>query len=353
MVRRTLHRKPPYRPGRATTMINDIRSLCTKVLFASFVVVAPLAAQAAGSPVFDNWTVSNGAIQPLSGDADDAPCAAGFTCEILSRGDGFIQVQWVDTGNAATYIQTIITNPDANGAPNTLLYLDESFVRLGGDNGIMARQRHSEGDPDSVEGEFTNTSQLAIGWANAGLGAPTLSITQSFESNGAPDSATGDEFRNTFSMGLNTNPGFAGRSISVDQHVGMGDGLEPSSDVQRFVLEGRQGVFTEAGDMTLGAPIGSNTNSAGGGTVEWAAGDNVMVRWLGQTVDLVDQDGNSQGVSVFGFQGVLNSTTGDEVTTFSTANTGIVPGGAAPPTGTGYVPPFDWHQTFGTTAPTP
>lgn len=323
-------------------MINDIRSLCTKALFASFVAASPLMAQAA-SPVFDNWSVANGTIQ---GTAGATPCAAGFTCEILSQGDGFIQVQWVDAGSAVTYIQTIITNPDANGAPNTLLYLDESFVRLGGDNGIMAQQRHSETD---TEGTFTNTSQLAIGWANAGAGNPTLSITQSFVSPGT--AIVGDEFSNTFSMGItnSADPTLAGRSISVDQRVGMGDGVTVSGDVQRFVLEGRQGAFTQAGDLTLGAPIGSNTNSAGGGSVSWAAGDDVMVRWLGQTVDLVDQDGNSQGVSVFGFQGAINNTTDEEVSTFSTANTGIVPGA----TSTGYVAPFDWHATFGATAPTP
>lgn len=322
-------------------MINHIRSLCTKVLFASCVVMAPLASHAAGSPVFDNWTVTEGTIQAAGG-GGTTPCAAGFTCEILSQGDGFIQVQWVDTTGAATYIQTIITDTGVSGDPEDLVYLDESFVRLGGANGIMAQQRHSETD---IDGTFTNSSRLAIGWANAGADNPMLTITQSFVSPGTP--VAGDEFSNTFSMGINNNPGSVGRSISVDQRVGMGDGVTVSDDLQRFVLEGRQGVFTQAGDMTLGAPIGSNTNSAGGGTVNWAATDDVMVRWLGQTVDLVDQDGNSQGVSVFGFQGVINNTTGQEATTFSTANTGIVPDGA------GYVAPFDWHATFGSTAPTP
>ena len=67
-----LHRKPTYRL-RVTTMINDIRSLFTKVLFASFVAASPLMAQAAGSPVFDNWTVSGGTIQALGGNVNDAP----------------------------------------------------------------------------------------------------------------------------------------------------------------------------------------------------------------------------------------------------------------------------------------
>ncbi len=322
-------------------MSNDIRLLCTKALLASFVAASPLVSHAA-APIFDNWTVANGTIQGTGGGVNPTPCAAGFTCETLSSGDGFIQVQWVDSVSGDTYIQTVITDTDANGAPTGLAYVDESFVRLGGTNGIMAQQRHTEDDDEG--GRFTNSSQLAIGWANAGAGSPMLSITQSFTSPGTE--IVGDEFSNTFSMGINTNPGSAGRSISVDQRVGMGDGIVVSGDVQRFVLEGRQGAFTSAGDLTLGAPIGSN-NPDGGGTLNWVSGNDVMMRWLGQTIDLVGPDGDSQGVSQFGFQGAINNTTGEEVTTFSTGSTGIVPDGA------GYVPPFDWHATFGPTAPTP
>lgn len=91
------------------------------------------------------------------------PCAAGFTCEVLSIGDGFIQVQWVDVGASATYIQTIVTDTNATGDPTDLAYVDESFVQLGASNGILAQQRHATSDAD---GTFTNSSQLAIGWAN-------------------------------------------------------------------------------------------------------------------------------------------------------------------------------------------
>lgn len=309
-------------------MIKEIRSLCTGALLAG-VAAFSLSAQAA-SPVFDNWSVSSGAIT--------AGCGAGFTCSVLSRGDGFIQVQWVDSVGGTTYIQTIVTDPNANGTPANLAYVDESFVQLGGSNGILAQQRHASSDAD---GTFTNSSQLAIGWANPTPDGnnPTMTIAQSFVSDGG--AATGDEFSNTFVMQLINGTGGTDRSISVDQRVGLGDGITPTEDVQRFVLEGRQGAFTTAGSLDLGPSFGGATTGPDPAQVTWSAGDDVMVRWLGQQLDL-----NEQGVSVFGFQGIVNNTSQVEATTFSTATTGIEPEGS------GYEPPFDWHSMFGP-APTP
>lgn len=314
-------------------MIKELRSLCTGTLLAF--AALPFAAQAAG-PVFDNWSVANGAITGAGG---PTPCAAGFTCEVLSIGDGFIQVQWVDVGASATYIQTIVTDTNATGDPTDLAYVDESFVQLGASNGILAQQRHATSDAD---GTFTNSSQLAIGWANPTPdGAnPTMSITQAFVSPGG--AATGDEFSNEFAMLLINDSGGQDRAITVDQRVGLGDGITASTDVQRFVLEGRQGAFTTPGSIDLGPSFGGATLGPDPAEVDWAAGDDVMVRWLGQRLDL-----GSEGLSQFGFEGVVNNTSDVEATTFSTSSTGITPDGA------GYVPPFDWHATFGATAPTP
>ena len=323
-------------------MIKEVRSLCAGTLLACAVVL-PLSAQAA-SPVFDNWSVTNGAIGGAGG---GTPCAAGFSCEILSSGDGFIQVQWVDTVGGATYIQTIVTDTAATGDPDDLAYVDESFVQLGATNGILAQQRHATSDAD---GTFTNSSQLAIGWANATPDGnnPTMTITQAFVSAGG--AATGDEFSNTFAMELINDGGARDRSISIDQQVGLGDGTVATDDVQRFVLEGRQGAFTEQGDIDLGPSFGGATQGADPAAVTWADGDDIMVRWIGQRLELVQEGEPSQGESVFGFQGIVNNTTGVEATTFSTASTGIVPDGDQE---TGYAAPFDWHSTFGGTPPTP
>lgn len=316
-------------------MIKEVRSLSAGTLLACAAVL-PLSAHAA-SPIFDNWSVSNGTIGAAGG--GDTPCAAGFTCSVLSSGDGFIQVQWIDSINGATYIQTIVTDTNANGDPDDLAYVDESFVQLGASNGILAQQRHATTD---AEGTFTNSSELAIGWANPTPDGnnPTMTISQAFVSPGG--AATGDEFSNTFVMELIDGSGGPDRSITVDQRVGLGDGITASTDVQRFVLEGRQGAFTSAGSIDLGPSFGGATTGPDPAAVTWAAGDDVMVRWLGQRLDL-----GSEGLSQFGFQGIVNNTTDTEATTFSTSSTGIEPDGA------GYEPPFDWHATFGPTAPTP
>jgi hypothetical protein len=313
-------------------MIKDLRSLCTGTLLA-VAAALPLSAQAAG-PVFDNWSVAGGAI---SGAGGQPPCDAGFSCTILAEGDGFIQVQWV--GGGLTYIQTIVTDTNATGNPGDLAYVDESFVQLGASNGILAQQRHATAD---VDGTFSNSSQLAIGWANPTPDGnnPTMTITQSFVSDGG--AATGDEFSNEFAMLLINDSGGQDRAITVDQRVGLGDGITATTDVQRFVLEGRQGAFTSPGTIDLGPSFGGATTGPDPAPVSWAAGDDIMVRWLGQRLDL-----GSEGLSQFGFQGILNDTTDVEATTFSTAGTGIVPDGA------GYEPPFDWHAVFGATAPTP
>lgn len=322
-------------------MIRDVRSLCATVLLALMAGMA----QAASSPVFDNWVVNNGAFDgdPVTGGIQ-APCAAGFQCTILTTGDGFMQVQWVDTSDNIAYIQTLVTNADATGTPGNLVYIDESFVQLGGTNGIMSRQQVTETDATPITGgTFTSQSTLNIGWAApANPNDPTMVIEQSFTSAGAgPD---GDEFSNTFVMeliGSTTDPdgSNANSRITIDQLVGLGDGATASSDVQRFYLVGTRGLFTEAGEIDLAAPLGDNAQGIDPGPVAWDDGDAVMVRWLGQRLDLL-----GQGQSVFGFEGVLDVTDNVEATTFSTVGTGIVPDANQ---ATGYAPPFDWHSTFG------
>jgi hypothetical protein len=317
------------------------------------VLLASLAGVAqAAPPVFDNWSVTNGNI--------NVPCAAGFTCSVLTSGAGFMQVQWVSQSTgindpSVTYIQTIVTDANADGPLAGLAYVDESFVQLGGNNGIMGQQRQASTD---ATGTFSSTSNLNIGWANTVAGSPTMTISQSFTSPGG--AALGDEFSNSFTMdliGSDVDPDGSNRNrrINIDQNVGMGDGVTASTDLQRFVVVGTRGSFTQAGgSLTLGPADGSNfpqsnTNNPTlptGGTVNWAAGDDVMVRWLGQTLALP-----GQGNSVFGFQGIVNNsgtstTPTNEVTTFSTSSTGITPNGSG-----GYVQPFSWNAAFGT-APT-
>lgn len=312
-------------------MVKGLRIFYGILAIVPSMVFLPLAAQAAGGlPIFNQWTVSNGDIT--------VNCPTGFSCEVVSFGDGFTQVQWVDTGNNTTYIQTVITDLGATSPnPANLNYSDESFVRLGADNGIMSQQRHVQ---DDVLGRFENISALQIGWANPtpGAGSPNMNINQSFESPGT--GVAGDEFNTSFNMLIvhNQQGAIQDRQVTIDQRAGLGDGVVATTDLQRFLLVRNEGVFTtQDGSITLGT---TSTDSLGnplnGGTVSWLAGNDIMVRWIGQTIDL-----GNQGVSQFGFEGVTNFTTDNDVTTFSTTEPGINDGAG------GALPPFGWNAVFG------
>jgi hypothetical protein len=311
-------------------MVKGLRNFCSILAIAPSMAFLPLAVNAAGLPVFNQWSVDNGDI--------NVACPAGFSCEVVSFGDGFTQVQWVDTGDGTTYIQTIITDLGATSPdPSNLNYSDESFVRLGSDNGILSQQRHVQ---DDALGRFENMSSLQIGWANPTPGAesPHMDINQSFVTEGT--GVAGDEFNTSFNMLIihNEQGAIQDRRITIDQRAGLGDGVVATDDLQRFLLIRNEGAFTtQDGSITLGATsfdgVGTPLN---GGTVDWLSGQDVMVRWIGQSIDL-----DSQGMSLFGFQGVTNFTTDDEATTFSSAATGIDDGEG------GFVFPFGWNPTFG------
>lgn len=321
-------------------MVKSARqSLKGLVAAAGSVLLIP-AAQAAG-PVFDSWSVDSGQIQ--------VTCPSDFTCETVSAGDGFGQIQWTDQdGN--TFIQTIITDQGASSDTGVdgaagVDYSDESFIQLGNVTGIMSQQ-HSQ---DNSNGQFDTTTKILRGWANDSPSAsdPTMSISQSQSSDGT--AVSGDEFNSSFNLQLiqDDNGTVTDRSLSIDQTAGLGDGQTTSTDAQRYVLEQRQGDFTTTNSsMTLDESVVSQGSSPqnDGGTVDWVAGDDVMLRWIGQRV-------TTEGTSVFGFEGITNdaSTQDTEATTFSTASTGIVADAGDPQ---GYVSPFDWDATFGATPPT-
>jgi hypothetical protein len=317
-----------------------LRSLVGVFSSVAWMLVSSISNAAAPGPsFFDNWQVTGGQIQP-------GACPSGYSCQILTTGAGFLQQQLTETATNTSYIQTVITDTNAPDTQNpaTLGYRDESFVQLGGSNGVLGHQVQSQVTNGTT---FTSSSTLANGWANPtpSSTSPNMSITQSLVSPGG--TATGDEFNNTFSMLIINDPttgNVTDRSMSIDQKVGLGNGVTNSTDEQRFVLEQRQGAFTTAnGSLTLAATsFDSNNQPLNGGTVSWVSGDDVMVRWIGQRLDL-----GNQGTSQFGFEGAINNTTGpsSERTTFSTTSTGITP------SGTGYQAPFDWNTIFNT-APT-
>lgn len=309
-------------------MIKKLGTLSGIFVFAPALALVPMMAQAQLPTLGSSWTVDNGAINNV--------CPAGFQCEVLSFGDGFAQIQWVGAGG--TFIQTIITDLDATGGPGTLNFSDENFVQLGASNGIMSNQNHQQVDADGVE--FNASSIMNIGWANPNPDEanPNLIFNQSFNS---PDADPGSEFIVDFTMRVIHGETSAddSRSISVAQLIG----LDAVNDAQRFRLERRDGSFTfEGGTLTLGSAVTDNEGSElTGGDLSWLEGEDVMVRWIGQEIDI----GDGQGQSTFGFQGATRfnaqGAIDDDISTFSTVNASIDDGQG------GINPPFDWHAIFG------
>ncbi len=298
-----------------------------------FVLVA---GPAQALPVFDNWTVASGNVS--------VSCPAGFTCETLTTGDGFAQVQWVETATGDTFIQTIITDTGAGEVGGTassgLPYSDESFIMLGGSNGISSRQHYLQDDTATTGTIFENTTALNTGWAQTDPSSPDMDVTQTLTVDATP-AVTGDEFTNAFEMHLIHDAGgtTTGSNITISQDSGLGNGVDTSTDVQKFQLVHLQGSYVATGSsITLDA-----STTASGGTVNWDAGDDIMIRWIGQEIDL-----GAQGTAVFGFEGITNNTSTDEASTFSTTSAGIEVDGSD---AQGYGTPFDWDTVFGATPP--
>ncbi len=312
-------------------------------------MIAPASAMAV--PVFDNWSADNGTITPDTG-AGSYCGSAGVTCTTLVSGNGFLQQEIQDTNDGATYIQTIITDTDAGSTGGTpaasLPYSDESFIRRNQTSGIMSQQRSSEATGTF---NFSTTSELYTGWASGTgfkpSGKGNTNITQGFTDTGT---AVGDEFINSFDLRIDIDQATSavtGKTMSLRQDVGMGDGVvDNTTDVQSFLVEQRTGtLLTAGGSLTLDA-----TSATNGGTVTWVAGDDVMVSWIGQTVNTASP-GVASGLSTFGFEGVTRidqsaTPVTTTISTFSTSQVDIVSDGAG-----GYVTPYDWDTMFGT-APT-
>jgi hypothetical protein len=80
------------------------------------------AAWAGSNPIpFNQWTVNNGDI-----DASAGCSAPGVSCTVLTQDKGFLQQQV--TTASGSYVQMILTDPDASGSPATLGFTTENFI---------------------------------------------------------------------------------------------------------------------------------------------------------------------------------------------------------------------------------
>ncbi|MFQ5468743.1 MAG: hypothetical protein ACE5EH_00405 [Gammaproteobacteria bacterium] len=290
----------------------------------------------AAVPGFTGMTATNGTI---------SGCPAGFTCTELVAGDGFRQSTITD--GTDTYIQTVVTDLGAGGTGGatveSLPFSDVSYIKNDGSgSGMLGKQ--TVNDPAT---NFTGATDIASGWAGPGGTGSVITFSQSFSDDNGTVGMTTDDFTNSFTL-TQTGDGAGnvlGQSMVIDQNVGMGTQAS-DTDKQRFMIVAKKGDqlndgngTTTTGSLTL--PAGSTVPAD---TVTWndadaaGGGDDVMIAWLGQQVDIGAAPGNN---SLFGFESVTNRTGGgSSTTTFSLTATDVT------------ASPFQWDAaTFGV-APT-
>jgi hypothetical protein len=277
----------------------------------------------AANPAFGSWTATDG--------TGIAGCPTGFTCEVINSGDGFRQANVTDNSDPTNvFIQTLITDV-ATGCDSfgSCAFSDENFVKTDNTStGIAGRQSTNDASVN-----FTSSVEINTGWALAAVPTPTsVDITQGLSDDPDGTASSGDEFTTSFNLQVNLDGSGVqtGRTMDITQDVGLASAGSPT-DNQQFEVRERSGDLQQTpGSATLA-----------GDTVDWVNGDDVMVTWVSQDVDI-----GSTGSSLFAFQSVENkdgsaTTATDLVSDFSTTSND--------PTN----PPFDWapgsdvETTFG------
>lgn len=270
---------------------------------------------AAATPAFGGWTATDG--------TGIAGCPSGFTCDEINAGDGFSQATVTEiTDPSNVFIRTVVTDV-ASGCNDatTCAFSDENFVKTDGTStGIAAKQLIND-----TALNFSGSTVINSGWALV-AGQPNVDITQSLTDDPDGTANSGDEFTTDFNLAvaLDGSGNQIGKDMNITQDVGLGAG---TTDNQAFDVREKSGTLqTNAGSSTLG-----------GDTITWASGDDVLLAWISQDVDI-----GSTGSSLFAFQSVDNKS--DALTPISDFSTT-----ANDPT----APPFDWapgsdvETTFG------
>jgi len=300
------------------------KSFQVAALASALALLMSSAALAAGKNdlTFGGWSVSDGTITTGAGSV----CEVNFTCSVVAEGAGFKQLQVTSKAGAVpadeagvSYIMTIVTDQNATGDAGTaaLGFEDVSFVQMkistGGTpapnvNGIFSKQKISENVGTT---EFISESAISSGWAeNISTVTNPVAISQTLRDLG-PASGTlgaGDDFKSTFYYASrNDSAGVRdGFAMSIDQSAGLATAASGStSDVQVFAFRERQGTM-----LTTAGPVEYN-----GGTVNWAAGEDIKAAWIGQQIALGSGTGSLGGdFGYLSFQNVAPTTGEPSVT---------------------------------------
>ncbi len=241
---------------------------------------------AVAQPQFDEWSVSNGAIDPCTNITN------AVSCQILVDSDGFTQAQITGT-DGQIYIKSVVTDVDANGPKAGLAFYDENFVRMNfsqssnntSEPGFMGKQHISDNAANSGT-VFTSDAEVRTGWAQ-GPGDANVVISSSIittDTAGNPNGA----FETTFNFQGNNDPVTGeqlGRRIVIGQDVTLTAGSDTERQV--FLFRGHSGnLLTGTGiwGSTTDDPTNIDDPFDIGNPVSWSPGGSVNVFWIGQNV---------------------------------------------------------------------
>lgn len=269
----------------------------------------------AGPPVaYNGWSVSGGVI-----DTTTACSTSGITCTRLVEDDDFL-IQSVKTADYE-YIQYIVADANADGAPADLDFAAETFVPLafqgqGITQGIASMQvvrEAASGFDSSAELQrsmmrFTDPAMVVF---SDKFNEPTppedmytmkLSQTITDVDNGYVDTFDYTHYT-AFATVPNMNPDsdkVIGRVLDITQRIDIGEAVDPAAKQQYFQHKRRMGVngnivtkpfWTDPNDdyYMEGAPLSTANNLTLGGTnVSWGDGAEIVSNWLAQELVMSD-----------------------------------------------------------------
>lgn len=276
-----------------------------------FVSLLPAGAVSDPPIPFGGWRVNNGAVT--------ADCASTAQCSTPTVVPGMYQRELFGKSDGRQYVQTILTDPGANGSPGTgnlpgtLAFSSESFVLQGGFTSQFSNQQQVNGASStnvtnnggiSVRQEVNDAakgfvSNVTINTGAAGTPAsPNIVINQQLLAIPANQGVAG-----TFSYTANNdgNGNRTGFKLFIDQRVdgasfsgGSGwGGSSGSTDSNVFAYRQVAGnILTSSGTASFGntgggggggwGGMGSFGSSSSAGSVSWVPGNDVKELWVAQ-----------------------------------------------------------------------
>lgn len=288
-------------------------------------------AVAAGPPIpFDGFTVDSG---DISASCPTGPSGVTITCKIGVADDGMLQREITISGAApsvnGTYIQFIVTDPGVTGDPladpfssarDSLNFTNEDFVKMNNRQGGIASKQtiiDSTFTAPTLEDRFVNTFKYDFGWAQNNAN-PWVDISQDI----SQVDYSSDPFNPVETMASATNITSNGTGFTDNLRVALAQTVDLSEATEGNGSQGFKYVKSAGAYQPLFNPIDpilpGGTN---GGSVTWAAFDELRGMWLGQSFD----NGGADGPTVLGITqysapdpnfGVMTST---KLTSFSDA----------------------------------